>query len=209
MNLITINNPTSAAAEAYRTLRTNLHFAALEAPLKSVIVTSPGDQENAALVAANLAVTLAQSEKRVILVDAQLRQPVLHSLFGLQNGMGLADVLVNTSGASNGLGEPQLQPTAIAGLQLLSAGTVPQVPADVISSPRMTQLIQKLLTQSDMVVFSTPPLTLVSDAAVLASRVDGALLVIQAGKTQRDRAQQAKEILARAKVRLLGAVMLK
>jgi len=205
MNLITISNPTSAAAEAYRTLRTNLHFAALEAPLKSVIVTSPSDQENAAVVAANLAVTLAQSEKRVILVDAHLRQPVLHTLFGLQNGAGLADVL----GMNNGLGEPQLQSTAIAGLRLLSAGNIPQVPADVISSPRMTQLIQKLLTESDMVVFNTPPLTLVSDTAVLASRVDGALLVIQAGKTQRDRAQQAKEILARAKVRLLGAVMLK
>lgn len=205
MNLITINNPTSAAAEAYRTLRTNLHFAALEAPLKSVIVTSPSDQENVALVAANLAVTLAQSEKRVILVDAHLRQPILHTLFDLQNGAGLADVLA----VNNGLSEPQLQSTAIAGLRLLSAGNIPQVPADVISSPRMTQLIQRLLTESDMIVFSTPPLTLVSDAAVLASRVDGALLVIQAGKTQRDRAQQAKEILARAKVRLLGAVMLK
>ena len=203
MNLITITDPVSPAAEAYRTLRANLHFASLEAPLKTLVITAPGVVEDAALVAANLAVTLAQSEKQVILVDADLRQPVLHTLFGLNNTAGLTTVL--------GTGTPDLplQATAVPGLRLLASGPTPQVPSDVVSSPRMTQLIQQLSDQADFVVFSTPPIALVSDAAMLASRVDGAMLVIRAGKTQREQALQAKETLARAKVRLLGAVMLK
>jgi non-specific protein-tyrosine kinase len=202
MNLITLTAPTSPAAEAYRTLRTNLHFASLETPLKTLVVASPDVAESGAMALANLAVTLAQSGKRVIAVDANLRQPVLHGLFGLQNASGLAEMLTNAEQKA------MVQATTIAGLTVLTAGQPPAIPSDAISSTHMSAAIQKLAGMADMVLFNTPPAATVSDAAVLSSQVDGVLLVISTGKTRREHAQQAKDVFTRAKARLLGAVML-
>lgn len=205
MNLITLTDPKSPVAEAYRTLRTNLHFAMLDAPLRTLLVASPDSGQSATKVLANLAVTLAQGGRRVIAVDADLREPALHTAFDMPNATGLADWL--DSGA-NGSGEPPLRPTSLPNLSLLTSGTPPAIPADLISSARMTHAIERLADMADLVLFGAPPLGQVSDAAVLASRVDGVLLVVEAGKTRRDHAQQAKEILARAHARLIGAVML-
>lgn len=202
MKLITLTNPTSAAAEAYRTLRTNLHFASLETPLKTLVVASPDLAEGGASALANLAVTLAQSGKRVVVVDANLRQPVLHTFFALQNTTGLADMLANPNL------KPNLQTTAVPNLSLLSAGQPPAIPSDAISSNNMGTVIQSLAGLADMVLFNVPPAALVSDAAVLSSQVDGVLLVISTGKTHREHAQQAKDVFTRAKARILGAVML-
>ncbi len=206
MNLITLTEPKSPAAEAYRTLRTNLHFAMLDAPLRTLLVASPDSGQNAAKVLANLAVTLAQGGKRVIAVDADLREPALHLAFDVPNTTGLADWL---EGSVNGSGELPLHPTSLPNLSLLTSGTLPAIPADLISSDRMVYAVERLAGMTDLVLFSAPPLGhQVSDAAVLASRVDGVLLVVEAGKTRLDRAQQAKDILARAHARLIGAVML-
>jgi non-specific protein-tyrosine kinase len=202
MNLVTLTTPTSPAAEAYRTLRTNLHFASLETPLKTMVVASPDVAESGAEALANLAVTLAQSGKRVIAVDANLRQPVLHTWFGLQNGAGLAELLASAEAAAN------LQATSVNGLSLLSAGQPPAIPSDAISSNRMSVVIQSLVNAADMVLFNVPPAATVSDAAILSSQVDGVLLVISTGRTHREHAQQAKDAFLRAKARLLGAVML-
>ncbi|MGQ9814850.1 MAG: CpsD/CapB family tyrosine-protein kinase [Candidatus Roseilinea sp.] len=200
--LITLSRPQSPAAEAYRTLRANLHFAALDAPFKSLVVTAPSSLEDKTTAAANLGVVLAQAEKRVVLVDADLRQPRLHTLFGLDNTAGLLDAL-------NAAQLDQIvQPTGVDGLSVLSSGKLPVVPSDALSSSRMTRLIQQLETLADMVIFDTPPVLAVSDAALLASQVGGALLVIDAGKTRREQAQAAKDVLERARARLLGAVML-
>ncbi len=205
MNLITLTEPKSPAAEAYRTLRTNLHFAMLDAPMRTLLVASPDSGRNAAKVLANLGVTLAQAGKRTIAVDADLREPALHIAFSVPNATGLADWL---AGGANGLGEPPLRSTSLPNLSLLTSGTPPAIPADLISSDRMTYAIERLASMADLVLFNAPPLGWVSDAAVLASRVDGVLLVIEAGKTRLDRAQQAKDILARAHARVIGAVML-
>jgi non-specific protein-tyrosine kinase len=200
--LITLSRPQSPAAEAYRTLRANLHFAALDAPLRSLVVTSPSAQEDKTTAVANLGVVLAQAEKRVILVDADLRQPRLHTLFGRDNAAGLLDAL---NGAQI---EQVLQPAGVDGLSVLTSGKLPVVPSDALSSGRMTRLIRQLETLADMVIFDTPPVLSVSDAALLASQTSGALLVIEAGKTRREQAQAAKDVLERARARLLGAVML-
>ncbi len=200
--LITLSRPQSPAAEAYRTLRANLHFAALDAPLTSIVITSPSSREDKTTAAANLGVVLAQAEKRVILVDADLRQPRLHALFGLDNAAGLLDAL-NAAPI-----EQVLQPTGVDGLSVLSSGKLPVVPSDALSSSRMTRLIQQLETLADMVIFDTPPVLSASDAALLASQTGGALLVIEAGKTRREQAQAAKDVLERARARLLGVVML-
>ncbi len=200
--LITLSRPQSPAAEAYRTLRANLHFAALDAPLRSLVITSPSSQEDKTTAAANLGVVLAQAEKRVILVDADLRQPRLHALFGLDNAAGLLDAL------SDAQIQHLLQPTGVSGLSVLTSGKLPVVPSDALSSGRMTRLIRQLETLADMVIFDTPPALSVSDAALLASQAGAALLVIEAGKTRREQAQAAKDVLERARARLLGAIML-
>jgi non-specific protein-tyrosine kinase len=206
MNLVTLNQPASAAAEAYRTLRTNLHFAMLEQPIKTLLIATPDANISATAVLANLAVALAQSEKRVIVVDANLREPSLHMLFDLPNGQGLADVLANSNGAS----DPQLHATSVPGLSVVTGGAAPTIANDAISSNRMHAVIEKLsgLAGVDMVLFVAPPLTAYSDGAVLASRVDATLLVVGAGKTRRENAQKAKDILERAHARLIGAVLL-
>jgi len=202
MELVTLSAPASPAAEAYRTLRTNLHFASLERPLKTMVVASPDIAEAGSQVLANLAVTLAQTGKQVIVVDADLRHPRLHSLLNVPNGPGFAELLTSD------VARPAPLPTAIPNLRVLTSGTTPAIPSDVISSTRMSALIQELAGMADMVLFNTPPVALSSDAAILASQVDGVLLVISAGRTHREHAQQAKDVLARAKANILGAVML-
>jgi non-specific protein-tyrosine kinase len=203
MNLITLTNPQSVAAEAYRTLRTNLYFASLETPLKTIVVTSPSAVENRAVVLANLAVVLAQSEKKVIAVDADMRHPSVHELFGLPNERGLGDMLVDESLASR----PPLNPTTISGLQVLASGKVQQNPLDLLNSQRMNAIISSLTGLADVVLFNAPPMSGVSDTAILASQTDGVLLVVELGKTHREQAQAAKDLLSRAHARLLGAVM--
>ncbi len=204
MSLITVNNPTSTTAEAYRALRTNLHFAALEAPIKTLLITSPSQQEQGDVMAANLAISLAQIEKSVILVDANARQPILAGLLGLSNSTGLLNLLAEPTLTLAAV----LQQSAVPGLRLLSSGTLAQPASDLISSPRMITLIQGLTAQADFVIFYAPAILTASDSAMLASQVDAVMLAIQVDKTRRDDAQQAKEILIRAKARLLGAVML-
>jgi capsular exopolysaccharide synthesis family protein len=204
MNLITLTNPQSAAAEAYRTLRTNLYFATLEMPAKTIVVTSPAPGEGKTTALANLAVVLAQAEKRVIVVDADLRHPSLHELFDVQNGRGLADMLADEQAVK----DPPLCATAVPGLSVLTSGSVKSNPLDLLNSRRMAAIIAGLTTPADVVLFDAPPVMVASDAAILASQTDGVLLVVNIGKTRREQAQQARELLNRAHARLLGAVML-
>jgi len=204
MNLVTLTDPQSKSAEAYRSLRTNLHFAMLDAPFRSLLVAAPDASNSAALVLANLAVTLAQIGRRVIAVDADFYAPALYRAFSAAPAPGLADWLADFTVAS----QPPLQSTGLTGLHFLASGTQPAVPADLISADAMTQAIARLGEVADLVLFSASPLGLYSDAAILASRVDGVLLVIETGKTRRDSAQKARDILSRARARVLGVVML-
>jgi capsular exopolysaccharide synthesis family protein len=204
MKLVTLTDPLSEAAEAYRNLRTNLHFAMLEAPLRTLLVVAPDPSNSASLVLANLAVTLAQIGRRVIAVDADFHTPVLHLAFDVPHTPGLADWLSEPTVGS----QPELRPTKLADLRLLTSGSRPAIPADLISSDRMTQAIARLSEMADLVLFNAPPLSLYSDAAILASRLDGVLLVVEAGKTRRDSAQKARDTLNRARARVLGVVML-
>jgi capsular exopolysaccharide synthesis family protein len=202
MNLVTLSNPQSPAAEAYRSLRTNLYFASLEAPIKTIAVTSPTTGEDKSSVLANLAVVMAQADKKVIVVDADLRHPDLHEFFGLKNTRGLGNILVGETADISSL----LCQTSVAGLRVLTSGAVQSNPLDLLNSSRMTGALASLMEMADIVLFNTAPLGSVSDAAILASHVDGVLLVVQLGKTRREQAKQAKDLLSRAHARLLGAV---
>jgi non-specific protein-tyrosine kinase len=204
-SLITLADPRSAAAEAFRTLRTNLLFADLEKPLKTLLVTSASpDGDGAAgksTALANLAVVMAQSGRRILLVDCDLRRPRQHEIFGVAGQPGLSDMIAQN------LAEAPLAAAGVEGLRLLPAGTLPPNPADLLSSRRIEAVIEALKAQADTVLFDAPPLLAVSDGALLASKLDGTLLVIHAGHTRREHAQRAKDLLEKIHARIVGAVL--
>jgi non-specific protein-tyrosine kinase len=179
MDLITITDPRSPVSEAYRTLRTNLSFYSLDNPIRSLVVTSPAPNEGKSTTIANLAVTIAQSGRRTILVDCDLRRPSLHEFFGLKAEPGFTNLVLADHSAL------PLQETAVENLWLLASGTKPPNPADLLGAQKVDQMIARLQEEADMVLFDAPPVIAVTDAAVLGAKVDGVLLVIKAGKTQR------------------------
>lgn len=201
--LITISEPRSPVSEAYRTLRTNLDFASLDQALKTLAITSAGVGEGKSTTLANLAVVSAQAGRRVILVDADLRRPSLHQIFGLDNEGGLTGAIMDEAS----LASPPLQETGIEGLRVLTSGPLPPNPADVVGSRRMEEVIAALAEKADQVFFDTPPVVAVTDAAVLATKVDGVLLVVSAGKTRREYARSAVQRLEQIHARLVGTVL--
>lgn len=203
IGLVTIDDPLSPAAEAYRTLRMNLQFAALDKPLRSVLVTSPGAGEGKSTLLANLGVTVAQIEQRVVLVDCDLRKPQLHTLFGLANESGLTTMMVDDAA----LQSPPLQETSIKNLRVLTSGALPPRPADLLGSQRMEKVVARLLEEGDLLLFDAPPLMVAADAVVLATRVDGTLLVVSAGQTKREDTQRAIERLRKVNAHVVGAVL--
>ena len=201
MKLITLTDPRSPVSEAYRTLRTNLSFFSLDNPIRSLVVTSPAADEGKNRLVANLAVTMAQSGRRTVLVDCDLRRPSLHSFFDLESEPGLTNRILGE------VDELPLQQTNVENLFLLASGPRPPNPADMLGTKKIDEIIATLVEQFDIVLFDTPPVIAVTDAAVLGVKVDGALLVINAGKTRRDQAERAKELLEKARVRIIGAAL--
>jgi non-specific protein-tyrosine kinase len=197
-----LSDPRSPVAEAYRSLRTNLEFSSLDEPLRTMVVTSPAPEAGKSTTLANLAVTLAQAGKQVILVDCDLRRPSLHDIFGVPNATGLTSVILDDITST-----PPLRETGVAGLRLLTSGPLPPNPAELLGSRRMAGLIQTLREQADMVLFDAPPVIAVTDAAILASQVDGVLLVLNAGVTRREHAQRARAALDKVNARLVGTVL--
>ncbi len=199
--LITLRDPRSPAAEAYRTLRTNIQFASLDRPIHTLLATSSAPDEGKSTTIANLAVTMAQAEQRVILVDCDLRRPSLHTIFGLANTAGLTTMMLQQGR------ELPAQPTDVPGLQVLTSGPIPPRPADILGSKRMAAIIALLREQADIVLFDTPPINAVTDAAVLATAVDSVLLVFRAGSTKRDRAREAQKLLSKVNAHVVGVVL--
>lgn len=202
-NLVTVSDPRSAAAEAYRALRTNLSFSSLDHPIRTLVVTTPAPQDNKSMVIANLAVIMAQGGNRTLLVDCDLRRPGLHEIFGADNMQGLTTMMLNEAAMS----DPPILRTEIENLFLLPSGPLPPNPADLLGSRRMDAVIQRLVQGTDIVLLDAPPIMAVTDAAVLGSKVDGVLLVIRAGSTRRDHAERAKELLEKVNIRIVGAVL--
>jgi len=201
--LIAAHSPLSPIAEAYRLLRTNIHFSSVDQPLRTLMVASPGPTEGKSVTLANLAVVLAQAGLRVIAVDTDLRRPVLHKVFGLSNSHGLSDAILQPN---PGVLE-HVQETGIENLRLLASGSLPPNPTELLGSSRMKAVMDELSAHADIVLFDSPPLLVVADAAVLGARVDGVLLVNDAGSTRRAAAKRAVEELQRARANLLGVVL--
>jgi non-specific protein-tyrosine kinase len=201
--LITLTEPRSAAAEALRTLRTNLIFSSVEKPISTLLVTSCASSEDKSTVLANLAVTFAQSGNKTILVDSDLRRPVQHEIWGISNERGLTTMMLEDAAMSS----PPLAQTELPNLAILPSGPLPPIPADVLSSQRMNDVIGVLKARAHYILFDSPPVLAATDAALLGAKVDGVLLVVRAGQTRRDHAARARQELERVHVRVLGAVM--
>lgn len=203
VNLITLLQPRSAAAEAYRSLRTNLMFSSVEDPIRTLLVTSAARDDQKSATLANLAVTFAQSGNKTILVDADLRQPKQHEIWDIGTGPGLSAMMLDDSAIK----DPPLHATDVENLQIVTSGELPPNPADLLSGKRMDEIISVLGDRADYVLFDSPPILAATDAALLGIKLDGALLAIRAGDTRRDHTAQARQALERVHVRIVGAVL--
>lgn len=200
---LTSNEPRSPVAEAFRSLRTNIQFASVDRPVKTLLVTSPSPSDGKSTVAVNLAVVMAQGGKRVAVLDADLRRPRIHKVLALANQVGLSDLFVQPELVLNGA----LRPTTIPSLAAITAGAIPPNPSELLGSERMYTIMAQVKDQVDLVILDSPPVVAVTDSVVLAPRVDGVILVLKPGATQLAAAAQAVEQLRRAGTHLLGVVL--
>ena len=194
-------NPRSPAAEAFRTLRTNLEFASVDNPIKTLLIVSAHPGEGKTTVATNLAVTISQGGKHVLLIDADLRRPRVHHHLGLNNRVGLSNLFRDSLGIADVAHTWQ-----DSNLSVITSGGVPPNPADLLASERMAAILESANKLFDMVIVDAPPF-LVADASILAARADGVLLVIRPGKTPTDAALTTLEQMKRAGANILGIVL--
>jgi len=201
--LISVEEPTSAAAEAYRTLRTSIQFLALDRPVRTLHVTSPGPQEGKSTTLANLGVALARAGQRVIIVCCDLRRPRIHEFFGLSNDSGFTSVLLGKVPLSAALQKVPDQ----ARLSVMASGPLPPNPSELLSSKRTVEVITSLQAEADIVLIDSPPVLPVTDALVLSGRVDATILVCVSGATTRKDAARAVELLDQVNAPLVGTVL--
>ncbi len=201
-DLFVHTHPMSAAAECCRTIRTNLTFMSADDPIRSLVITSANPREGKTTVTANIAISLAQSGKRVLLVDTDLRRPRVHRAFGVSSARGVTSVIV---------GEARLrdvvQHTDIPNLDVLPCGPIPPNPSELLHSQRFADLVRDALSDYDRVIFDSPPLGAVTDAAVLAPQLDAALVVVKAHVTTRDALASALRQLRDVTANVVGGVL--
>ncbi|WP_336790615.1 CpsD/CapB family tyrosine-protein kinase [Paenibacillus sp. MMO-177] len=200
--LITVVNPRSPVSETYRTLRTNIEFAAIDSAMQVIMVSSAGPGEGKSTTIANLAVAFSQSDRKVVLIDADMRKPTAHKTFQISNRFGLSSVISQQSTL-----QEVIQSTDVPNLDVITAGPIPPNPAEMLASKRMTALLDELRTMYDIVLVDTPPLLAVTDAQIAATKSDGVVLVVDQGRVKRQFAQKAIQNLQNVNARILGVVL--
>lgn len=222
--LITIQDSKSPLAEVYRTLRTNIYFADVGKEIKTLMVTSTNPGEGKTTTISNLAVVIAQSGKKTLIVDTDLRKPNIHNIFGGDTKKGLTTLLAKLTENSRenskknseesksnlmNIIKKHINATEVEGLDCITSGPLPHNPSELIGSEIMKTFINEVREHYDMVLFDTSPIGFISDAVVLSSVLDGTLLVVSSGETKVDMAIKAKENLERANARIIGTVLKK
>ncbi len=202
LTLISDLGERSSAAEAYRVLRSNITFASVDQPVKTLLVTAATQLEGKTTTVANLGIAMSQEGKKVLLVDTDLRRPALHRMFDLDNTRGLTSTLVGSFAL-----EDVIQPTEIENLSVLTSGPLPPNPAELLNSAKMRELLSELQDQWDIILFDSPPTIMAADAAILASITDGVLFVIEQHNASRRIIAEAINVLQSAKARLLGVAL--
>jgi succinoglycan biosynthesis transport protein ExoP len=217
--LVTLFEPSSVVAEAYRTLRTNLELIGLKKFGNSIVITSAAPQEGKTMTLCNLGIAMAQAGQRVLLVGSDFRKPMIYKLFGLEKSPGISDVLLGVlpwreavnSTTDMLIGDLEyeriLHSRGIENLNIMTCGERPPNPAELLNFPEMDKLIQELKENYDIVLFDSAPILPVTDAAILGSKSDGVILVYQAGKTSRYAVLRAKTQLENVNVKILGVVI--
>jgi protein-tyrosine kinase len=200
--LIADTAPKSPAAEAYRTLRTNIQFAGLDRPCRTIVITSATPSEGKTTTAANFGVVCAQADSRVCLVDADLRKPSLHRVFGMDNQRGLTTALLEGKTLAD-----VAAPTRVPGLSVVVSGPLPPNHAELAGSERMRDLLEGGARDFDLILCDTPPVLSVSDAVALSARCDGVILVVRVGGVSTAAARRAVEQIAAVKGRILGVLL--
>ena len=200
--LISGQDGLSPITESYRSLRTAIHFMSVDSPLRSLLVTSGHSGEGKSVTSVNLAMAMAMEGRKVILVDADLRRPSLHRMLDLSDSPGLSSLL-----AGQATLDEALQDTHVEGLRVVTSGPLPPNPAEMLYSEAMDRLLEELQELADVVVFDTPPTLPATDSQVLATKVNGVVLVVEAGQAKKGALKHARDLLAQSRARLLGVVL--
>lgn len=201
-SLIFFRDPKSPVSEAYRTLRTNIQFSGVDKALKIITITSSDAGEGKTTTICNLAITMALSEKKVILIDADLRKPRVHSKFMISNETGLTNILAQKKPL-----ESVIKTASVKDLDIITSGPIPPNPSELLQSESMGNFLEDLKKKYDYILLDTPPVGMVTDAAILAAKSDGIILVVTSGKTHIDEAKRAKQLLLNVDAKILGVVL--
>jgi capsular exopolysaccharide synthesis family protein len=209
--LVTLLDPAGPASEAYRSLRTNLLYAAMDAPPTVILITSPGSADGKSTTCANLAMVLAQAGKEILVIDGDLREPSLHKFFGVQNVNGLVNVLSGEYGFSEVCTEPfpglKMIPTGPIPSLMLPTGPIPSYQAELLSSDRFAELLDQARRLFDYVLIDSPPTALVSDPIIIAAQADAVLLVLNSEETGKGSLRTAMRDLEAVGANVLATVM--
>ncbi|KAA0763651.1 CpsD/CapB family tyrosine-protein kinase [Bacillus sp. SH5-2] len=201
-SIISYTAPRSKISEQYRSLRTNIQLSSSNHKSRTIVVTSPRYGEGKSTITVNLAVSIAQKGEKVLVIDANLRTPMIHEMFGVENTIGLTDILNGTTNL-----EGVVKKTEMESLDVLTSGPVPFNPSEILSSDAMDMLIQKAMGRYDIVLFDSSPVLEVTDTSVLADKCEGVLLVIRYNRTVNEDALETKRALSFTKSRILGAIL--
>ncbi len=195
-------HPKSSVAECCRTVRTNLLFMSPDRPLRKLLITSSGPQEGKTTVATSLAIAMAQSGNRVLLIDTDMRRPRLHRAFGIPNDIGLTSTVVGEASIDDAI-----KATEVPNLSVLPCGPLPPNPAELLHAERFKKLVDLLASKFDRLIFDSPPIGAVADAVVLSTQVDATLLVLRAGKTTYEMGRRAVDGLFGVNAFVAGSVL--
>ncbi|MGN0027303.1 MAG: CpsD/CapB family tyrosine-protein kinase [Clostridium sp.] len=193
--------PKSIAAESYRTLRTNIQYSSFDKEYKVIVITSSEPGEGKSTTAGNLALCMAQGDKKVILVDCDLRRPSIHKKFKVSNLAGLSDVIIGKSDLSKAMHRYNKN------LVLLTSGKIPPNPSEMLSSKSMENLLEKLRENFDYVILDTPPVQAVTDSQILSTKADGTILVVRAERTKKESVNNAINLLKKVNANVIGTVL--
>lgn len=200
--LVVSSRPNSVISEQFRTIRTNIQFSMVDENLKSLVITSAGPGSGKSIISANLAATFASEDKRVLLVDADLRKPTVHKTFRVRNNDGLTRLLTDRGAQI----EDMVYRTHVEGLFILTSGAIPPNPAELLASKRMNELMKEMEGKFDLIVYDMPPIIAVTDAQIMASKVDGTIFVLPKGQASKEEVLKSKELLEMVNANILGAV---
>lgn len=202
-NIISYSQPKSVIAEEFRSIRTNIQYSNLDKKIKTIVVTSTTKDEGKTTITTNLAVNFSKIEnKRVLIIDCDLRNPSVYKEFGISNSNGLTDLLVEEKDLSNYIKE-----TEINNLHILTAGSIPPNPSEMLSSNRMKVFMEKVREEYDYVFIDTPPIGMVTDAGILSAFVDGTILVVKSDLVDIKDLQESKKKLVSVNTNILGVIL--